>query len=343
MNEKIFDRIGNTPLIHLQSFSQQTGCNIFGKAEFMNPGGSVKDRAAAQIIKDAIKNKKVKPGGTIIEGTAGNTGIGIALVANALSLKSIIVVPNNQSKEKIDTLKACGADVVLVPPVPGKNPNHFTKIASRIAEEMNKKDPLSAFLAGQFDNLSNQNAHYLSSGPEIFNQLNGNVDGFICAIGTGGTLAGISKYLKEKNPNFITGLADPPGAALYNYYKNGVLSADGSSITEGIGQGRITKNIEELKVDYPYQISDQESLDVMFKLVENEGLFLGISSGINVAGALRLAKDIGPGKNIVTILCDSGSRYLSKIYNPTFLESKNLTYPDWLKEKNSFNVDKYFL
>ena len=343
MNEKIFDKIGNTPLIHLQSFSQQTGCNIFGKAEFMNPGGSVKDRAAAQIIKDAIKNKKVKPGGTIIEGTAGNTGIGIALVANALSLKSIIVVPNNQSKEKIDTLKACGADVVLVPPVPGKNPNHFTKIASRIAEEMNKKDPLSAFLAGQFDNLSNQNAHYLSSGPEIFNQLNGNVDGFICAIGTGGTLAGISKYLKEKNSNFVTGLADPPGAALYNFYKNGVLSAEGSSITEGIGQGRITKNIEELKVDYPYQISDQESLDVMFKLVENEGLFLGISSGINVAGALRLAKDIGPEKNIVTILCDSGSRYLSKIYNPAFLESKNLTYPEWLKEKNSFNVDKYFL
>ena len=343
MNEQIFDRIGNTPLIHLQSFSQQTGCNIFGKAEFMNPGGSVKDRAAAQIIKDAIKNKKVKPGGTIIEGTAGNTGIGIALVANALSLKSIIVVPNNQSKEKIDTLKACGAEVVLVPPVPGKNSNHFTKIASRIADEMNKKEPLSAFLAGQFDNLSNQNAHYLSSGPEIFNQLNGNVDGFICAIGTGGTLAGISKYLKEKNSNFVTGLADPPGAALYNFYKNGVLSAEGSSITEGIGQGRITKNIEELKVDYPYQITDQVSLDVMFKLVENEGLFLGISSGINVAGALRLAKDIGPGKNIVTILCDSGSRYLSKIYNPAFLKAKNLTYPKWLEEKNLLNPAKYFL
>jgi cysteine synthase A len=343
MNEQIFDRIGNTPLIHLKTFSKQTGCNIYGKAEFVNPGGSVKDRTAAQIIKDAIKKKKIKPGGTIVEGTAGNTGIGIALVSNAISLKSIIVVPNNQSQEKINTLKACGAEVVLVPPVSGKDPNHFTKIASRISDEMNKKEPLSAFLARQFDNLSNRDAHYMSSGPEIFNQLNGNVDAFICAIGTGGTLAGISKYLKEKNPNFITGLADPPGAALYSFYKNGVLSSEGSSITEGIGQGRITKNIEELKVDYPYQISDQESLNVMFDLVKNEGLFLGMSSGINVAGALRLASDIGPGKNIVTILCDSGSKYLSKIYNPDFLESKNLTYPKWLKEKNSFNQNQYFI
>lgn len=343
MNDQIFDRIGNTPLIHLKTFSQQTGCNIYGKAEFMNPGGSVKDRAAAQIIKDAIKNKKIKPGGTIIEGTAGNTGIGLALVANSLFIKTIIVIPDNQSQEKIDTLRACGAKVVLVPPVPGKNSNHFTKIASRIADEMNYNEASSAFLAGQFDNLSNLNAHYLNSGPEIFNQLNGNVDAFVCAIGTGGTLAGISKYLKEKNSKFITGLADPPGAALYNFYKNGFLSSEGSSITEGIGQGRITKNIEKLDVDYPYQISDQESLNVMFDLVEKEGLFLGISSGINVAGALRLAKDIGPGKNIVTILCDSGSRYLSKVYNPGFLDAKNLTYPKWLKEKNSFNLHQYLV
>ena len=303
----ITEFIGNTPLIKLNYFSEISGCNIYGKAEFMNPGGSIKDRTAKYIIDDAIKRKLLRAGGTIVEGTAGNTGIGLALVGNAYNLRTIIVIPDTQAEEKKLTLRACGAELIEVPAVPYKDDNNYVKYSKKVAESQTNEN--GVLWANQFDNEVNFLGHLKDTGPEILRQLSNEVDGFVCSCGTGGTLTGVSIALREKNPNVNIGIADPMGAALYNFYANGELKSEGSSITEGIGQGRITRNLEELKVDFPFQIDDKYALDVMFKLVEKEGLFLGGSSGINVAGALELAKKIGPGKNIVTILCDSGSKY----------------------------------
>tara|TARA_A100001015_G_scaffold314898_1_gene425457 strand:- start:177 stop:1187 length:1011 start_codon:yes stop_codon:yes gene_type:complete len=321
--------VGNTPLIKLNKVSEETGCNIFGKCEFLNPGGSVKDRAALQIIKDAIDQKKIKKGGIIVEGTAGNTGIGLSLVGNSIGIKSIIVIPKTQSKEKKDMLKLCGADLREVEALPYKDQGNYIRYSEKLSKEI--KNDNGVFWANQFDNLSNKKAHYHSTGPEIWKQLNGKVDGFICSVGTGGTLSGVSEFLKEKNSSVKIGLADPLGSALYNYYKNGELKAEGSSITEGIGQGRITKNLDSLVLDESFQITDNEALVEVFDLLENEGLILGGSSGINIVGAKKLANKIGPGKNIVTILCDYGTRYQSKIFNKDFLKSKNLIIPGWLK------------
>ena len=324
----ITEFIGNTPLIKLNYFSEISGCNIYGKAEFMNPGGSIKDRAAKYIIDDAIKRKLLRAGGTIVEGTAGNTGIGLALVGNAYNLRTIIVIPDTQAEEKKLTLRACGAELIEVPAVPYKDDNNYVKYSKKVAESQTNEN--GVLWANQFDNEVNFLGHLNDTGPEILRQLSNEVDGFVCSCGTGGTLTGVSIALREKNPNVNIGIADPMGAALYNFYANGELKSEGSSITEGIGQGRITKNLEELKVDFPFQIDDKYALDVMFKLVEKEGLFLGGSSGINVAGALELAKKIGPGKNIVTILCDSGSRYQTKLYNRNFLVNNDLPCPEWL-------------
>ena len=324
----ITDFIGNTPLIKLNYFSEISGCNIYGKAEFMNPGGSIKDRAAKYIIDDAIKRKLLRAGGTIVEGTAGNTGIGLALVGNAYNLRTIIVIPDTQAEEKKLTLRACGAELIEVPAVPYKDDNNYVKYSKKVAESQTNEN--GVLWANQFDNEVNFLGHLNDTGPEILRQLSNEVDGFVCSCGTGGTLTGVSIALREKNPNVNIGIADPMGAALYNFYANGELKSEGSSITEGIGQGRITRNLEELKVDFPFQIDDKYALDVMFKLVEKEGLFLGGSSGINVAGALELAKRIGPGKNIVTILCDSGSRYQTKLYNRNFLVNNDLPCPEWL-------------
>ncbi|MDA9763526.1 cysteine synthase A [Gammaproteobacteria bacterium] len=324
----ITDFIGNTPLIKLNYFSEISGCNIYGKAEFMNPGGSIKDRAAKYIIDDAIKRKLLKAGGTIVEGTAGNTGIGLALVGNAYNLRTIIVIPDTQAEEKKLTLRACGAELIEVPAVPYKDDNNYVKYSKKVAESQINEN--GVLWANQFDNEVNFLGHLNDTGPEILRQLSNEVDGFVCSCGTGGTLTGVSIALRNKNPNVNIAIADPMGAALYNYYANGELKSEGSSITEGIGQGRITRNLEELKVDFPFQIDDKYALDVMFKLVEKEGLFLGGSSGINVAGALELAKRIGPGKNIVTILCDSGSRYQTKLYNRNFLVNNDLPCPEWL-------------
>ena len=320
--------IGKTPLIKLNYFSKISGCNIFGKAEFMNPGGSVKDRAAKYIIEHALRENIIKEGGTIVEGTAGNTGIGLALVGNAYNLKTIIVIPDTQSEEKKATLRACGAELIEVPAVPYKDDNNYVKYSRRVAEK--ETNPNGVLWANQFDNEVNYKGHQRDTGPEILSDLNNQVDGFICSVGTGGTLTGVSLALRGVNSDVKIGIADPNGAALYNFYAHGELKAEGSSITEGIGQGRVTKNLEELEVDFPFQIDDSYALDVMFKLVEKEGLFLGGSSGINVAGALELAKEIGPNKNIVTILCDSGSRYQTKIYNRNFLLNNNLPCPDWI-------------
>ena len=324
----ITDFIGNTPLIKLNYFSEISGCNIYGKAEFMNPGGSIKDRAAKYIIDDAIKRKLLKAGGTIVEGTAGNTGIGLALVGNAYNLRTIIVIPDTQAEEKKLTLRACGAELIEVPAVPYKDDNNYVKYSKKVAESQINEN--GVLWANQFDNEVNFLGHLNDTGPEILRQLSNEVDGFVCSCGTGGTLTGVSIALRNKNPNVNIAIADPMGAALYNYYANGELKSEGSSITEGIGQGRITRNLEELKVDFPFQIDDKYALDVMFKLVEKEGLFLGGSSGINVAGALELAKRIGPGKNIVTILCDSGSKYQTKLYNRNFLINNDLPCPEWL-------------
>ena len=324
----ITDFIGNTPLIKLNYFSEISGCNIYGKAEFMNPGGSIKDRAAKYIIDDAIKRKLLKAGGTIVEGTAGNTGIGLALVGNAYNLRTIIVIPDTQAEEKKLTLRACGAELIEVPAVPYKDDNNYVKYSKKVAESQINEN--GVLWANQFDNEVNFLGHLNDTGPEILRQLSNEVDGFVCSCGTGGTLTGVSIALRNKNPNVNIAIADPMGAALYNYYANGELKSEGSSITEGIGQGRITRNLEELKVDFPFQIDDKYALDVMFKLVEKEGLFLGGSSGINVAGALELAKKIGPGKNIVTILCDSGSKYQTKLYNRNFLINNDLPCPEWL-------------
>ena len=322
--------IGNTPLIRLHGPSEATGCEILGKAEYANAGGSVKDRAALYIVRDAEKRGLLKPGGIIVEGTAGNTGIGLALVANALGYRCVIVIPETQSQEKKDMLRLCGADLREVPAVPYRDPENYVHVSERLANELNESDEKGAIWANQFDNTANRQAHIETTGPEIWHQTGGKVDGFICSVGTGGTLAGVEKALRLLNRNVKIGLADPMGAALYNYYAHGELKSEGTSITEGIGQGRITKNLEELKIDMPYQIPDDELLPVAFDLLSREGLCLGGSSGINVAGALRMAKEMGPGHTIVTMLCDSGTRYTSKMFNPAFLREKNLPVPDWL-------------
>ena len=316
--------IGNTPLIRLRGPSELTGCEILCKAEFLNPGGSVKDRAALYIILDAEKRGLVKPGGTIVEGTAGNTGIGLALVGNARGYRTVIVIPETQSQEKKDMLRLCGAELREVAAVPYKDPNNYVHLSERLAKE------LGAFWANQWDNTANREGHILSTGPEIWAQTNGKVDGFTCAIGTGGTLAGVSMFLKSKNRKIKIAVADPLGAAMYSWFKHGKLESDGTSITEGIGQGRVTKNIEGAPVDDAYQIPDYEALPLVFELLRQEGLCLGGSSGINIAGAIRLAKDLGPGHTVVTILADSGTRYQSKLFNPQFLKAKGLPYPDWL-------------
>ena len=330
IRENLIQSIGNTPLIRLRRASEETGCTILGKAEFMNPGGSVKDRAAKAIVLDAEKQGVLKPGGLIVEGTAGNTGIGLALVGNSRGYRTLIVIPETQSQEKKDMLRLSGAELKEVPAVPYRDPQNYIKISGRLAEELNQNDPNGAIWANQFDNVANRQAHYETTGPEIWEQTEGKVDAFICAVGTGGTLAGTGAFLKEKNPEIQIGLADPMGAALYSYYTEGELSSWGDSITEGIGQGRITANLEDAVVDHPFQVPDEEALPVCFQLLQEEGLCLGGSSGINVAGAIRLAKELGPGKTIVTILCDSGTRYQSKLFNPQFLKKKRLPIPEWL-------------
>ena len=329
----VIDAIGHTPLIELQAASKATGCRILGKAEFMNPGGSVKDRAALAIVRDAEAKGLLKPGGVIVEGTAGNTGIGLALVANALGYRTVIVIPETQSQEKKDMLRLQGAELIEVPAVPYSNPDNYVKLSGRLAERMAADSPTGAIWANQFDNVANREGHRLTTGPEIFDATEGKVDGFICAVGSGGTLGGVSMALKARNPKIRIGLADPIGAALYSYYTTGELKASGSSITEGIGQGRITKNLEGVEVDVAYQIPDDEALRVVFDLAENEGLLLGGSSGVNVAGAIRLAREMGPGHTIVTPLCDSGGRYAAKMFNPEFLRSKGLPVPGWLERK----------
>ena len=330
VTDSVLDAIGHTPLIKLRKASEETGCAIYGKAEFMNPGGSVKDRAALAIIRDAEARGALKPGGTIVEGTAGNTGIGLALVANALGYRTVIVIPETQSDEKKSMLRLQGAELIEVPAVPYSNPDNYVKYSGRLAEKLAKESPNGAIWANQFDNVANLRGHEETTGPEIYDQLDGKVDGFICAVGTGGTLAGVGKALKARNPKIKIGIADPLGAALYSYYKTGELKSSGSSITEGIGQGRITANVAEAPVDAAYQITDEEALPILFDLAGQEGLLLGGSSAINVAGAIRLARDLGPGHVIVTILCDSGVRYASKLYDPAFLREKGLPVPRWL-------------
>jgi cysteine synthase A len=323
--------VGNTPLIKLRKASEQTGCNILGKAEFMNPGGSVKDRAAKAIILDAEKSGLLKPGGVIVEGTAGNTGIGLALVGNSLGYRTVIVIPETQSQEKKDMLRLCGADLREVPAVPYRDENNYVKFSGRLAKELAETEENGAIWANQFDNVANRQGHFENTAPEIFEQTAGKVDAFICAVGTGGTLAGTGMGLKERNPDIIIALADPLGAALHSFYTTGEFSSWGDSITEGIGQGRITANLQDAPVDRSFQIPDEEALPICFDLLKDEGLCLGGSSGINVAGAIRLAKEIGPGKTIVTILADSGVRYQSKLFNPLFLREKGLPVPAWLE------------
>ena len=331
INNNFVEAIGNTPLIKLNYPSKITGCNIYGKAEFLNPGGSIKDRAAKAIILDAIKDGKLKDGGTIVEGTAGNTGIGLGLVGNSMGFKTIIVMPETQSQEKKDALNLIGCELKLVPALPYSNPGNYIRQSETLANELNKSERNGVLWANQFDNISNMNGHFDTTGPEIWSQLDGKVDGFTCAVGTGGTLAGVSKYLKEKKEDVKIFLSDPYGSALYNYYKKDELKAEGNSITEGIGQGRITENLKQLVVDEAVRINDKEALEMIFKLLKEEGLFLGGSSGINVCGAIKMAEKLGPGHNIVTILCDSGQRYQSKIWNKGFLKSKDLPFPSWME------------
>lgn len=327
------DAVGNTPLIKLRKASERTGCTILGKAEFMNPGGSVKDRAAKAIVLDAERQGQLRPGGVIVEGTAGNTGIGLALVGNARGYRTVIVIPDTQSQEKKDMLRLCGADLREVPAVPYRDPNNYVKYSGWLAEELAKTEPNGAIWANQFDNVANRQGHYETTGPEIWEQTDGQVDAFICSVGTGGTLAGVGMFLKERNPEVVIGLADPGGAALYSYYTTGELKAEGNSITEGIGQGRITANLEDAPVDHAFQIPDAEALPVGFDLIREEGLPLGGSTMLNIAGAIRLAEKLGPGKTIVTILADSASRYQSKLFNPGFLRSQNLPIPKWMGEE----------
>ena len=324
--------IGNTPLIRLKGASQLTGCDIYGKAEFLNPGQSVKDRAALWIIRDAERRGALRPGGTIVEGTAGNTGIGLAMVGNALGYKTVIVLPRTQSQEKKDAIRSLGAKLVEVDAVPYSNPMHYARYSGKLAEELAATEPNGAIWANQFDNIANRLSHYESTGPEIWDQTGGKVDGFICAVGSGGTLGGVSLALKERNKDVQIGIADPYGAALYSWYKESELKSEGNSITEGIGQGRVTANLEGVVVDRAYRIGDEEMLKIVFDLVQHEGMCLGGSSGVNVAGAIALAKDLGPGKTIVTILCDYGSRYQSKLFNPAFLKEKGLPSPPWMEE-----------
>ena len=330
IHTNMIDAIGNTPLIKLTKASELTGCNILGKAEFMNPGQSVKDRAALQIIRDAEAKGQLKSGGTIVEGTAGNTGIGIALVANALGYNSVIVIPETQSQEKKDMLRLCGAELIEVPAVPYKDDNNYVKYSGRLAEKLASEIENGAIWANQFDNTSNRDAHIMTTGPEVWSQTEGKVDGFTCAIGTGGTLAGTGMFLKEKNNDIQIAAADPMGAAMYHWYKHGELKSEGTSITEGIGQGRVTANLMDAPIDDAYQISDEEALPIVFDLLKHEGLCLGGSSGINIAGAMRMAENLGPGHTIVTILCDYGTRYQSKLFNVEFLKEKNLPCPEWL-------------
>ena len=333
--------VGNTPLIKLKKASQMTGCTILGKAEFLNPGQSVKDRAALGIIRHAVAAGKLRSGGTIVEGTAGNTGIGLALVGASMGYSTVIVIPQTQSQEKKDMIRLAGARLVEVPAVPYKDPNNYVRYSQRLAEALNATAPNGAIWANQFDNTANRQAHIETTGPEIWNQTGGKVDGFICAVGSGGTLAGVAAALRERKPGTKIGLADPGGSALFGHYAHGKLGAEGNSITEGIGQGRITANLEGLSVDFPYRISDEEALPIVFDLLAEEGLCLGGSSGINIAGAIRLAKDLGPGHVIVTILCDYGTRYQSKLFNPAFLREKSLPVPAWL-ESNGTDVPECF-
>jgi len=331
--------IGNTPLIKLRKASELTGCTILGKAEFMNPGGSVKDRAALSIVQHAIAEGQLQPGGIIVEGTAGNTGIGLALVANALGYRTVIVIPDTQSQEKKDMLRLQGAELIEVPAVPYSNPNNYVKVSGRLAERLAKEHAQGAIWANQFDNVANRRGHYETTGPEIFAQTDGKVDGFTCAVGTGGTLAGVAMALKERNKNIKIAISDPMGAALYHYYAHGSLKAEGSSITEGIGQGRITANLVDAPIDMAFQITDEEALPILFDLAEKEGMLLGGSVAINIAGAMRLAKEMGPGHTIVTILCDGGARYASKLYNPAFLREKNLPIPAWMDRASTIKPD----
>jgi cysteine synthase len=338
IRDGIVEAIGNTPLIRLKRASELTGCTILGKAEFMNPGQSVKDRAALFIIEDAVKQGQLRPGGIIVEGTAGNTGIGLALVANAMGFRTLIVIPETQSQEKKDTLRLCGAELIEVPAVPYASPNNYVKVSGRLADELAKSEVNGAVWANQFDNVANRDGHIRTTGPEIWAQTAGQVDGFVCAVGTGGTLAGIAIALKERNPEVRIALADPMGAALYSFYTRGELKSEGSSITEGIGQGRITKNLEGAPIDIAYQIRDEEAVAIIFDLLEHEGLCLGGSSGINVAGAIRLAREIGPGHVIVTVLADYGTRYQSRLFNPEFLRSKRLPVPPWLERRPNIKI-----
>ncbi len=324
------ESIGNTPMIKLRAASAATGCTILGKAEFLNPGGSIKDRAALAIIQDAEKKGKLRPGGVIVEGTAGNTGIGIALVANALGYRAVIVMPETQSQEKKDMLRLCGADLRLVPALPYANPGNYVRYSGRLAEELAATEPNGAIWANQFDNVANRDGHYRTTGPEIWQQTDGRVDGFTCSVGSGGTLGGVARALKERNPTIKIALSDPMGSALYNWHAKGELKAEGNSITEGIGQGRVTANLEGTPLDMAYRITDEEALPVLFDLIQHEGLVLGGSTAINVVGAMRLARDLGPGKTVVTVLCDGGQRYQSKLYNPAFLRERNLPVPAWM-------------
>ena len=338
MQSSVLDCIGNTPLIRLKRASEETGCEIYGKAEFMNPGQSVKDRAGLFIIRDAEKKGLLRPGGVIVEGTAGNTGIGLTLVAKTLGYRTVIVIPETQSQEKKDALRVLGAELIEVPAVPYKNPNNYVKLSGRLAEQMAKTSDNGAIWANQFDNVANREGHIVTTAREIWEQTGGKVDGFVSAVGTGGTLAGTGMGLKGFSKDIKVALADPMGAALYSYYTAGELKAEGGSITEGIGQGRITANLDGFTPDFAYQIPDEEALPIVFNLVQEEGLCLGGSSGINIAGAMRLARELGPGHTIVTILCDYGTRYQSKLFNPDFLRSKNLPFPGWMESKSEISV-----
>ncbi len=330
VRSSVLECIGNTPLLRLKAASEATNCEILGKAEFLNPGGSIKDRAALGIVRAAEESGELRPGGTIVEGTAGNTGIGIAVVANALGYRTVIVMPETQSKEKIDTLHAYGAQVHLVPAVPYRNPENYVHVSRRLAEELAGTTLQGAIWANQFDNTANRDFHAKTTGPEIWEQTDGKVDGFVCAVGTGGTLAGVATALREHKPGVKIAISDPAGSGLYNYYANGELRVEGSSITEGIGNSRITANLEGIPIDHAFRIEDRESIPLVFRLLRDEGLLLGGSSGVNVAGAIRLARELGPGHVIVTVLCDSGLRYRAKLLNPVFLSEKGLPVPDWL-------------
>ncbi len=339
IRDGIVDAIGHTPLIKLERASELTGCTILGKAEFMNPGGSVKDRAGRQMILEAEKRGELRPGGLVVEATAGNTGIGLALVANARGYRTLIVMPDTQSAEKKDMLRLCGAKLVEVPAVPFSNPNNYQHIGRRLAEQLKKTEKNGIIFADQWNNLDNRKAHYVSTGPEIWQETEGKIDGFICSIGTGGTIAGVSAYLREMKRDIVIGVADPRGAAMYNLFAHGEAKASaGDSVTEGIGLGRVTPIIADIHVDKPYLIPDEEAIPQIFDLLEHEGLCVGGSSGINIAGAIRLAKDLGPGKTMVTVLCDYGTRYQSKLFNPAFLRSKNLPVPLWLEQKSDISI-----